>query len=64
MPALAQQASAECTYRLEWPEVSVRVTSSMRVDVTGEGYDVVIDTDAFDREELVSHREWAQRFPR
>ena len=60
----AQHASAECTYRLRWPDVDVRVTSTMRVDVTGEGYYVVIEADAFDDEELVSHREWAEQFPR
>ena len=36
----AQHASAECSYRLRWPEADVRVTSTMRVDVGVDGYDV------------------------
>lgn len=42
----------------------MRVTSTMRVDVAAEGYYVVIDVNAFDGEELVSHAEWAETFPR
>ncbi len=60
----AQYASAECAYGLRWPDVDVRVTSTMRVDVTGEGYYVFIDLDAFEDGELISHREWAEQFPR
>jgi hypothetical protein len=36
----------------------------MRVDVIDEGYYVLIGADAFDGAELVSHREWAEHFPR
>jgi hypothetical protein len=60
----AQHASAECTYRLSWPGIDVRVRSTMRVDVTAAGYDVVIDADAYDGEELVSHRTWTEHVPR
>ena len=60
----AQHAAAECSYRLRWPEAEVRVTSTMRVDVDAEGYDVVITADAFEGEEPVAHREWTERFPR
>jgi predicted acyl esterase len=60
----AQHASADCTYRLSWPGVDVSVSSTMRVDVTAEGYDVLIDLDAFDVGTLVSHRTWREHIPR
>jgi hypothetical protein len=60
----AQRMSAECTFALSWPGVEVAVTSSMRVEVTAAGYDVVIDADAHDGEELVAHREWREHVPR
>ena len=60
----AQHAWADCTYRLTWPGVDVSVSSTMRVDVTAEGYDVVIDVDAFDGSEQVSHRTWTEHIPR
>ena len=60
----AQHAWADCTYRLTWPGVDVSVSSTMRVDVTEEGYDVVIDVDAFDGSEQVSHRTWTEHVPR
>ena len=36
----------------------------MRVDVTAEGYDVVIDVDAFDDGDRISHRTWSEHIPR
>ena len=60
----AQHASAECTYRLTWPDIDIRVTSTMRVDVTASGYDVVIATDAYEADHLVSHRTWTDHLPR
>ena len=59
-----QRASAECTYRLTWPGVDVAVTSTMRVDVTGSGYGVAIDVEAYDGGELVVRREWSEHVPR
>jgi predicted acyl esterase len=60
----AQHAAAECTFRLTWPGVDVRVGATMRVDVSEAGYDVVIDADAHDGDEHVSHREWREHVPR
>lgn len=60
----AQHAAADCTYRLTWPGVDIRITSTMRIDVTAAGYDVAIDADAYDDEELVSHRTWREHIPR
>jgi hypothetical protein len=60
----AQHASADCTYRLTWPDIDIRVSSTMRVDVTESGYDVVIAADAYDAEQLVSHRTWTEHIPR
>ena len=60
----AQHAWADCTYELGWPDIEVSVSSTMRVDVTAEGYDVVIDVDAFEDSELVSHRTWSEHIPR
>ena len=60
----AQHASATCTFALGWPGADVRVTSTMRVDVHAEGYDVVIDADAYDGGKQVSHRTWTEHLPR
>jgi hypothetical protein len=60
----AQWATAETTYRLTWPDVEIRVVSTLRVDIGPDGYDVVIEADAFDDEELVGHREWREHIPR
>lgn len=62
--SFAQHAAAACSYRLTWPGVDVRVSSTMRVDVTAEGYDVVIDADAYEDDKLVSHRTWREHVPR
>jgi uncharacterized protein len=60
----AQWADATTTYALTWPGVDVRVVSTLRVDVTAEGYDVVIVADAFDGGEPFGHREWREHVPR
>jgi predicted acyl esterase len=60
----AQWATAETTFRLTWPGVEIRVVSTLRVDIGAEGYDVVIDADAFDGAEQVGHREWRETVPR
>ena len=44
----AQHATAACTFRLTWPGIDVRVTSTMRLEVDTEGYDVVIEVTAYD----------------
>ncbi len=59
-----QWAVAETTYRLTWPDVDIRVVSTLRVDIGPDGYDVVIEADAFDDEEQVGHREWHEQLPR
>ena len=60
----AQWATAETTYRLTWPDIEVRVVSTLRVDIGPDGYDVVIEADAYDDEEQVGHREWREYVPR
>ncbi|MBJ7356402.1 CocE/NonD family hydrolase [Nocardioides sp.] len=60
----AQWADATTTFTLSWDDVDVRVTSTMRVDVGATAYDVVIGCDAFEGDELVSHREWRETIPR
>jgi predicted acyl esterase len=60
----AQWANAETTYRLTWPDVEVRVVSTLRVDIGADGYDVVIVADAFDGDQHVGHREWRELVPR
>jgi predicted acyl esterase len=60
----AQHASAECTYHLTWPAVDARVYSTMRVDVSAEGYDVAVQVVAHDGEQEVSARVWREHFPR
>jgi predicted acyl esterase len=62
--SFAQQATADCTFRLTWPGVDVRVGSTMRVDVTEAGYDVTIEAEAYDGDELVGRRRWSERVPR
>ncbi len=60
----AQHASAECGYRLAWPGIDVRVESTLRLDVTADGYDVAITADAYDAGQLVSQRNWTEHVPR
>jgi uncharacterized protein len=60
----AQHASADCTYRIGWPGVDVSVRSTMRVDVTADGYDVVVDADAHDDGRHVWRRTWSEHIPR
>ncbi len=62
--SFAQHAWADCTYRLTWPDVDVSVLSTMRVDVTAQGYDVAIEADAFDDGVRISHRTWREHIPR
>jgi hypothetical protein len=57
-----QQAQADCTYRLTWPGVDVRVTSTMRVELKDGELEVHIDVDAFDKEYRVARRDWSERF--
>lgn len=59
-----QNSWADCTYRLTWPGSDIRVSSTMRVDVTAAGYDVEIDADAYEDEQLVSRRTWFEHMPR
>ncbi len=59
----AQRASADCTFRLTWPGVDVRVSSTMRVEVTGAGRSVAIAAEAYDGDELVARREWSGDAP-
>jgi hypothetical protein len=60
----AQRAEADCTFRLAWPDIDVRVASTMRVGVTAEGYDVAIEAQAFEGDEPVGRRSWSERLPR
>ncbi len=60
----AQWATATTTFTLAWDGVDVRVVSDLRVDIGAEGYQVAIDTDAYDGGELVSHKEWRELVPR
>ena len=59
-----QWAEATTRFALTWPGIEVEVVSTLRVDITAEAYDVVIDADAYDGGELVGHREWRERFAR
>ena len=56
-----QHASAECTYRLTWPGVDVRVCSAMRARLDADGLEVHIDVVAYDGDGQVAHREWTER---
>jgi uncharacterized protein len=60
----AQRASADCTYELTWPGVDIRVEATMTVEVTAEGYEVVIDALAHEGDELVGERSWQESLPR
>jgi predicted acyl esterase len=60
----AQHAAAECSYRLSWPEVTVEVASTMRVDVGPEEYDVMIEAVGSEDGAEVRRRRWHQRLPR
>ena len=56
----AQRAEAECSFVLRWGEVSVRVSSSMTVTVSEQGYEVEIEATAYEGETQVSHRSWQE----
>ncbi len=36
------------------------MVSTLRVDIGPDGYDVVIEADAFDGDEQIGHREWRE----
>jgi hypothetical protein len=55
-----QRASADCTYRLTWPEADVRVTATMTVEVIEDGTAVTIETEAFEGDTLVTRRTWGR----
>jgi hypothetical protein len=59
--AFAQRAHAECTFRLTWPGIDVRATSTMRVELGADGLEVAIDVEAYDGEVQVARREWHER---
>ena len=63
-----QRADAETTFRLSWPGVAVRLTSSLSVVVTADSYDVRVEATAYDDdgfgEEQVAHRTWHETLPR
>ncbi len=63
-----QRAEAETTFRLSWPGVAVRLTSSLSVVVTANSYDVRVEATAYDDdgfgEEQVAHRTWHETLPR
>jgi uncharacterized protein len=64
----AQRADAHTSFRLTWPEVTVRVTSTMTVLVGTESHDVRIEATAYEDdgfgEEQVAHRTWQESVPR
>jgi predicted acyl esterase len=64
----AQRADAETTFRLGWPDLTVRVTSSMSVVIATTSYDVRIEATAYEDtgfgEEEVAHRTWQESLPR
>ena len=64
----AQRADADCTFRLSWPGVDVRLTSTMRIDIGADGLDVTIAADAFEgpegHEAPVGSRTWTERVAR
>ncbi len=64
----AQRAEADCTYRLSWSGVDVRLTSRMTIAIGPSGYDVVIDAEAFEgpegAETPVGSRSWSEHVPR
>jgi hypothetical protein len=63
-----QRAVADCTFRLSWPGVDVRLSSTMTVDVGADGYDVSIEATAFEgpegSETQVGSRTWTEHVPR
>jgi len=60
----AQHAAADCTYRLSWPGIEVRVSATLRVEVSSDGYDVDIAVEAYDGDEPVGRRRWSEKLPR
>ncbi len=59
-----QQASAEVTFALRWPEAAVWTRSTLDLRVGADAYDADITLMAYDGDELVARRRWTERLPR
>ncbi len=62
--SFAQQAEADCSYRLTWPGIDLRVESTMRVTLGTDALEVSIEATAYDGEEQVAQRTWEEKLRR
>jgi uncharacterized protein len=60
----AQHAHAETIFELSWPDIAIRVRSTMDLEIGAAGYDVAIATVASKDGMEVSHRVWREHVPR
>ena len=60
----AQWAAAETVYELNWPEATVAVRSTLRVDIGAEDCQVAIETVASRDGEEISRLTWQESLPR
>ncbi|MGH3498455.1 MAG: CocE/NonD family hydrolase [Nocardioidaceae bacterium] len=59
-----QHAEAEVTFTLSWPEATVVTRSRMDISIDHAGYEVMIDLQARDGDDVVAERRWHQLVPR
>ena len=59
-----QRAEADCTFALTWPGIDIAVHSTMQVEVTGNGYDVVVAAAATQDGATFWTRTWTEHLPR
>lgn len=59
-----QELEAASSFRLVWPEATVRSAARMTVVATESTWEVEIDLDTHDGDELFAHREWRKSIPR
>ena len=60
----AQRADATSSYTLAWPEVTVCSEVRMGLRVSVEAFDVDLELDCREGQDLVAQRSWSRRIPR
>jgi predicted acyl esterase len=57
-------ASGTSSYRMTWPEASVRTEATLAVESDEHGFDVTIDLRVWDGDEQIAERRWTRQLPR
>jgi hypothetical protein len=57
-------ARGTSSYRMTWPEASVRTEATLAVESDEHGFDVTIDLRVWDGDEPIAERRWTRQLPR